>query len=262
MGINTVVRTFFARKKSWDRGQKFGDSYKGQTPQPRPPESPAQNDLREFFDRNTKGPGIWKWEHYFEIYDRHLSKFRGKAPTIVEIGIYSGGSLPMWQHYFGPGTQVVGIDIEPACKVYERDGVRVFIGDQTDRNFWARFRDQVPKIDILIDDGGHHPEQQSVSLEEMLPHLAPGGVYICEDIHGKDNLYARLVFGLADRLNDFEGIRDDPERSKRWVKPTSMLQRSIKGISLYPFVTIFELNEAELPELVSVKHGTDWQPFL
>ena len=31
---------------------------------------------------------------------------------------------------------------------------------------------------------GHTPEQQIVTLEEMLPHLRPGGVYLCEDVHG------------------------------------------------------------------------------
>jgi SAM-dependent methyltransferase len=262
MGLRTRIRTFLKRLKSWDRGQKFADSYAGSADRPALSASSPKNDLRKFFDGNVEGPGIWKWEHYFEIYDRHLSKFRGKAPTIVEIGIYSGGSLPMWQHYFGPGTQVVGIDIEPACKAYEREGVRVFIGDQADRSFWARFREQVPKVDILIDDGGHEPEQQSVSLEEMLPHMTPGGVYICEDVHGNDNLYARQVFGIADRLNDFNGIRGDPEGSARWVKPTSGMQRSIRGISLYPFVTVFELHDTAPVELVSEKHGTEWQPFL
>lgn len=262
MGVRRRVKTFLERLKSWDRGRKFAESYARSVDQRAPSASSPKNDLRDFFDGNTEGPGIWKWEHYFEIYDRHLSKFRGKAPTIVEIGIYSGGSLKMWQSYFGPGTQIVGIDIEPACKAYEGEGVRVFIGDQADRSFWARFRKEVPKVDILIDDGGHHHEQQSVSLEEMLPCLAPGGVYICEDVHHKNNLYARMVFGFADGLNDFEWSRGDPEGSGRWVKPTTALQKSVRGISIYPYVTVFELHDVEPSELVSVKHGTEWQPFL
>jgi SAM-dependent methyltransferase len=262
MGIRTVVKNFIRLKKSWDRGQNFAERYRWRGERSQAPIPSEKNHLREFFERNIEGPGIWKWEHYFEIYDRHLSKFRGKSPTIVEIGIYSGGSLPMWQHYFGPGTKVIGIDIEPACKAYEKDGVRVFIGDQADRSFWARFREEVTEIDILIDDGGHEPEQQSVSLEEMLPHMASGGVYVCEDVHGRDNLYTRLVLGFADCLNDFQGIRGAPEGSGRWVKPTSAIQKSIKGISLYPFVTVFELHDTAPAELVSVKHGTEWQPFL
>ena len=30
------------------------------------------NQLRTFFDNRKVGNGIWKWLHYFEIYERHL----------------------------------------------------------------------------------------------------------------------------------------------------------------------------------------------
>src|SRR5215211_8306674 len=69
------------------------------------------NPLEAYFDTLTEGPGIWKWRHYFQIYHRHLSKFVGRSPHVLEIGVYSGGSLPMWLDYFGEGTQVYGVDI-------------------------------------------------------------------------------------------------------------------------------------------------------
>jgi hypothetical protein len=59
------------------------------------------NPLRRFFEAHKRGHGIWKWNHYFEIYHRHFSKFRGREVHILEIGIYSGGSLEMWKDYFG-----------------------------------------------------------------------------------------------------------------------------------------------------------------
>src|SRR5262249_23770001 len=121
------------------------------------------NPLSAHFDAVTTGPGIWKWRHYFPAYHRPLERFRGRSPVVVEVGIYSGGSLPMWLEYFGPGCHVHGIDIEPACKVYEGDAITVHIGDQADRNFWARFKAEVPRVDILIDDGGHTPEQQRIT---------------------------------------------------------------------------------------------------
>src|SRR5215211_8784066 len=98
------------------------------------PTNPADHTspLEAYFDSITEGPGIWKWRHYFAIYHRHLHKFIGRSPHVLEVGIYSGGSLPMWLHYFGNGTQIYGVDIEPACAKHERDGVRVFIGDQAD----------------------------------------------------------------------------------------------------------------------------------
>src|SRR4051812_8731031 len=55
------------------------------------------NPLRASFDAVTSGPGVWKWLHYFDIYHRHLERFVGKPVTIVEIGVYSGGSLSMWR---------------------------------------------------------------------------------------------------------------------------------------------------------------------
>ena len=38
-------------------------------------------------------------QYYFPIYEAHLNRFRGERLTLMEIGIFSGGSLPMWwQH--------------------------------------------------------------------------------------------------------------------------------------------------------------------
>jgi len=36
------------------------------------------NPLQAHFDSIKEGPGIWKWEHYFDIYHRHLNKFVNK----------------------------------------------------------------------------------------------------------------------------------------------------------------------------------------
>src|SRR5262245_46705450 len=58
------------------------------------------NPLRAFFDARTEGRGIWKWNHYFDVYHRHFERFRGQEVHILEVGIYSGGSLEMWHDYF------------------------------------------------------------------------------------------------------------------------------------------------------------------
>ena len=50
------------------------------------------NDLKKYFDNNTNRI-IHKWEHYFEIYDRHFSRYRNKEIVILEIGVFQGGSL-------------------------------------------------------------------------------------------------------------------------------------------------------------------------
>jgi hypothetical protein len=141
-----------------------------------------ENPLAEYFFSNP-GRVIHKWHHYFEIYHRHLASFRGQSPVVVEIGVFQGGSLQMWHHYFGAGTQVVGIDIDPRCRQFEDESTTILIGDQSDRGFLAEVRRCVPRVDVLIDDGGHTMPQQVATFEELYPHVQPRGVYLCEDMH-------------------------------------------------------------------------------
>jgi hypothetical protein len=163
----------------------------------------------------------------------------------------------MWKDYFGPQCRVYGIDIEPECRVYENDGVQVFIGDQASRHFWREFKRVVPHVDILIDDGGHQFIQQAVTLEEMLPHIRPGGVYMCEDVHERDNEFMAYVSGLADGLNAFE-VRPGGEVTCKM----SAFQRSISSMHFYPFLIVIEKPTNPTDYLMAPKHGTEWQPFL
>lgn len=221
----------------------------------------APNPLQQYFDSVAVGKGIWKWLHYFDIYHRHFQKFRGKEVRVVEVGIYSGGSLDMWKAYFGPKCVIYGVDIQEECKAYEDESTRVFIGDQADRKFWKRFREQVPEFDILIDDGGHLPEQQIVTLEETLPYLRGGGVFLCEDVQGIHNEFAAYVRGLSAALNGGDLITPRLRGATDTVKASSF-QQSIGSVHLYPYVAVIEKAQQTVSELVSMKHGTHWQPFL
>lgn len=141
------------------------------------------NDLERYFHDNKDGRMINKWMHYFDVYDRHFKKYRGKEVTVMEIGVAQGGSLSMWKHYFGDKAKIYGIDLNPNCKKFEEENVEVIIGSQSDRNFLRQLKKQVPKLDILIDDGGHTMIQQIVSFEELYDHIKEDGVYLCEDLH-------------------------------------------------------------------------------
>jgi hypothetical protein len=218
-------------------------------------ESP--NPLRTYFDAIKEGPGVWKWLHYFELYHRHLQKFVGRPVTVVEVGVYSGGSMLMWRHYFGHDCRVHGVDIQEECKVYEGSHTTIHIGDQADRAFWKRFRESVPAVDVLIDDGGHQPEQQMVTLEEMLHHLRPGGVYICEDLYGIGSQFAKFAHSLADQLN-----ARAPVAQQELASTPTPFQAAVNSVHLYPFVVVIEKRVSTLKSFSAPKHGTIWQPFL
>jgi len=239
-----------ARTAGTIAAQRWPQSLPVGQPSPADPINPLEN----YFDHNTTGPGIWKWRHYFEIYHRHLARFIGQEVHILEIGIYSGGSLGMWRQYLGDRCHVYGVDIEPACKAYERDGVRVFIGDQSDRSFWQQVKKEVPVLHIVVDDGGHEAPQQIPTLEELFPHLQPGGVYMCEDLHGPFNPFVAYLHGLGRELNDGT---DAPDNGFA----TGPLQREVHSIHAYPYLTAIEKNRQRVDQFIAPKRGTQWQPF-
>ncbi|HEV2714696.1 MAG TPA: hypothetical protein VGU64_05485, partial [Terriglobales bacterium] len=165
--------------------------------------------------------------------------------------------LSMWREYFGERCHVYGVDIDAACLTHSGEKTKIFIGDQADRAFWAKVKEVVPPIDILIDDGGHHPEQQRITLEEMLPHIRSGGVYLCEDIHGVNNQFAAYVQGLASGLN-FATPAEMPKDIAGIASAVTGLQATIHSIHLYPFVAVIEKRERNLGLLIAPKHGTQW----
>jgi SAM-dependent methyltransferase len=140
------------------------------------------NDLQNYFENNP-GRLINKWMHYFEIYDRYFSRYRGTDVHFLEIGTGHGGSLQMWKDYFGEKAKLFSVDINPLAKKFEDEQTRIFIGDQGDKKFLAELAEQIPRIDILFDDGGHKMEQQISTFEVLYPRVAADGVYLCEDLH-------------------------------------------------------------------------------
>mgnify|MGYP003642165355 CR=1 FL=1 len=143
------------------------------------------NKLEKYFWEEPKKLLIHKWHHYFEVYDRHFKRFRNSNPTILEIGVSKGGSLEMWNYYFDNKCKIYGVDVDPECKKLEQyfDNVTIFIGDQGSPDFWKKFKQDVPRLDILIDDGGHTMQQQITTYEQMYSHVQDDGVYLCEDVH-------------------------------------------------------------------------------
>ena len=138
--------------------------------------------LEELFDRGTGGR-CSKWRHYFEIYERYVSKFRGTDCTYLEIGVSACGSLDIFQEYLGEGARIVGVDVNPECMKQAREGIEILIGDQANPAFMSEVVAPKGPFDIIIDDGGHIPDQQIVSFLSLFPQLKEGGVYLVEDMH-------------------------------------------------------------------------------
>lgn len=217
---------------------------------------PAVNDLEAFFERN-KGHVIHKWLHYFEIYNRHLAPLRDSAPTVVEVGVAEGGSLMMWRDFFGEAGRIIGIDVNANALDMQNEGFEILIGDQASPDFWASVREIAPDLNVLIDDGGHRVDQQRVTFQEMFPHLANNGVYICEDLH--TSYWSDFGGGLRSPESFIEfakGLID--EMHAWWLRdrdPAAVthLTRTLNSLHFYDSMLVIEKRERRRP--VSRKTG-------
>ena len=121
--------------------------------------------------------------NYFDVYDDLMKDYIDKEIIFVEIGVLNGGSLFMWRDYFGPKARIIGIDLNPAAKKFEKDGFEIFIGDQEKPEFLNDLFKKIGKIDILLDDGGHTNNQQIVTTLNSIENIKDGGLLIIEDTH-------------------------------------------------------------------------------
>ena len=141
------------------------------------------NKFEDHFYNQPKTYQSHKWTNYFEIYDKHFSRFQGKNPTVLEVGVKRGGSLEMWNYYFDGQCKIYGIDVNMHCLQIRIPNVEVIMGDQGSVDFWDRMKSYLPKIDIFIDDGSHHSSHQITTFDCMYDHISDDGIYLCEDVH-------------------------------------------------------------------------------
>jgi hypothetical protein len=206
------------------------------------PETNEENPLWEYFLHN-RGHLIHKWHHYFDIYHNHFRRYRGQPVTLLEIGVFHGGSLQMWKKYFGSKAKIYGVDIDPRCKELEEDQIEIFIGDQADREFLRELKDKIGVVDIVIDDGGHTMLQQMTAFEELFPVVGETGIYLVEDLHTSyweeygggykaNGSFIEYAKGLIDNINAWHSR--DPK-----LVPDD-LTKSITGIHFYDSVLVVE----------------------
>ena len=117
-----------------------------------------------------------RMHNYLVRYDHVFGAARHNFKRMVEIGVQSDASVRMWQDYF-PNAQIIGIDIDPECKRFENDRIKIIIGDQTDRAFLEAFaRENFGTIDIVVDDGLHTADAILTSFTALYPALSTHGI--------------------------------------------------------------------------------------
>lgn len=131
-----------------------------------------------------KGP---THHNYTPIYEKYFKQLRNKKINFLEIGFFKGASAKMWDKYFpNASLHFIDIDKNSFAKYGNRLSKRCsfFVADQENEKQLNDFiKKERREFDIIIDDGGHHMNQQIVSFLTLFPHLKKGGIYVIEDLH-------------------------------------------------------------------------------
>ena len=197
--------------------------------------------LHKYF-LNNPGRRLHKWTHYFDIYERHFERFRGKSPIVLEIGVFGGGSLDMWKAYFGPGVQIIGLDINPECKKLEGPSIEIFIGSQDDENTLNSIKQKYGAFDIVIDDGSHMMSHMIKSFELLYEAVKEDGIYMVEDTH--TCYWADYEGGLKREGSFLEFAKNKVDELhaafSQGQVPISNFTRSTDYIAFYDSIVVFE----------------------
>ena len=117
--------------------------------------------------------------NYLGKYEFFLQCFRNQPIRLLELGIFQGASLRMWQEYF-PHAEIFGVDIREGCSQYEDERIHIIQTDLSNVDAVIRLKDIRPQI--IIDDASHIVSHQLLALFTLFDVLPSGGVYILEDL--------------------------------------------------------------------------------
>lgn len=134
-----------------------------------------------------------QYHNYLRKYEFFLEPYKTYKMNFLELGVFSGGSLKMWEEYFEK-AYIYGVDINPSCKKYENTRRKVIICDLSRKESYNELKKLEPTI--IVDDASHMWSHQIKALHYLFPSLASGGIYIIEDLG--TNFSERYVYNYDD----------------------------------------------------------------
>lgn len=157
--------------------------------------------------------------NFTDFYFEHLSGYTETYTNILEIGIWDGGSLKMWEEFF-KNSKIHGIDIEEKSK-YDSERIKTYLCSQTNTTLLNElFEDN--SLDMIIDDGSHVISHQQISLKYLLSKVKSGGIYILEDLHTSvvpTEMYECYVDGKT-TLDLIKTLKNDGKFTSNFISET------------------------------------------
>ena len=158
---------------------------------------------------------------YCRTYEKYLEHRRSLPMRVLEIGCQFGNSHRMWLDYFPNGfvtsLDVIDnhVDLSPEHK--SRSSILILDATKADKI------PTMPLLDLIVDDGSHHPGDISAAFYAWWFRLAPGGLYCIEDTHAT---YHKDFGGSSSSGSEHAVFRDWLIRRLDWMGDCSLFNRN------------------------------------
>jgi hypothetical protein len=142
-------------------------------------------DLLELVDNSNTDKEIC--HHYLELYQDLLFSKKTTAKNVLEIGIYTGGSIKLWSDFF-TNAMVYGLDVRHIDLVNDyiknKENITLYTSiDAYNYDFFkTHFLDKNIKFDFMLDDGPHTLGSMLSFIRLYSQVMTDDGILIIEDV--------------------------------------------------------------------------------
>lgn len=118
--------------------------------------------------------------NYLHAYQGLFAPIVPRVRDVLEIGVWKGESIRMWEHFFVGGTKITGYDIKLMDEALKDTGLHTVLRELDAYDYGAVRRTGAQ--DVIIDDGPHTLNSMRFSASNYAPLVKPGGVFVIEDV--------------------------------------------------------------------------------
>ena len=136
-------------------------------------------------------------------YGKEFEDKRQQPISLLEIGVFMGGSLALFSEFM-PKATIVGVDVDPKVKeviaknAFDVDmkNVSVHIVDAYSKEALDMFEDN--SFDYIIDDGPHTLDSMMFAVYNWFHKVKEGGKLIIEDV--QDPKWFDILRGAGNKM--------------------------------------------------------------
>ena len=126
---------------------------------------------------------------YLGLYEDLLCSKRETAKNVLEIGIWDGGSIKLWDDYF-KNAIIYGLDLTATNEKWDslknKESIKLITGvDAYNQTFFNETFKEI-KFDFMLDDGPHSLESMIIFIRLYSTLLTHDGILIIEDVQSWD----------------------------------------------------------------------------